>query len=168
MDAYETLVEALGLEETRNEAAGIHVAMHWDAATGCNLNAEQRTLLRIAFGCLLANSRDAMVGRHCRDLRIDAVERDGTLRVTLADTGHGIPLDAIRRVFDPFFTTKPGRTGLGLPMCRAALASLGGSVSIGSTSDSGTEMVIDLPVRQRRRHPQAAAAEARVPCHAIA
>jgi signal transduction histidine kinase len=46
---------------------------------------------------------------------------DGHVRISVADTGCGSPLD-LQRVFEPFYTTKPLGLGLGLAICRSIIA----------------------------------------------
>src|SRR5207247_182215 len=61
---------------------------------------------------LAVNARDAMGGSGT--LRI-AAERAGSLiRITVADTGCGIPAETLPYIFEPLFTTKHSGTGLGL------------------------------------------------------
>ena len=71
----------------------------------------------------------------------------GVVRLTIRDTGHGIPPDHLSRVFDPFFTTRPreGGTGLGLAICRRVVSSSGGRLAVQSTIGHGTLFTIDLP-----------------------
>jgi PAS domain S-box-containing protein len=71
-------------------------------------------------------------------------------RLTIADTGNGIPSESIARVFEPFFTTKPEKgTGLGLWVVRGILAKHGGQIKIRSSrqeSKSGTVISILWPM----------------------
>ena len=71
-------------------------------------------------------------------------------RLTIADTGSGIPKESIAKVFEPFFTTKPERgTGLGLWVVRGILAKHGGGIKIRSRrheSQSGTVVSIFWPM----------------------
>jgi two-component system, cell cycle sensor histidine kinase and response regulator CckA len=69
------------------------------------------------------------------------------VRITVADTGAGIPREAVDRIFDPFFTTKEkGKgTGLGLPTVLSIVRSHGGFVSLFSKVGKGTEFKIYLP-----------------------
>ena len=81
---------------------------------------------------------------------------NGAAVIEIADTGRGIPPDVLGRVFEPFFTTKPPGvgTGLGLPICRSIVSSLGGTIEIESTLGAGTTCRVALPAAS----PPAAAA----------
>ncbi|MNH35024.1 Sensor protein FixL [compost metagenome] len=63
---------------------------------------------------LLHNALDAMFDKHYKRLEI-RIEPAGTQwRLSVLDTGGGIPDADLSRIFDPFFTTKPVGKGLGL------------------------------------------------------
>ena len=110
---------------------------------------------------LAANARDAMPEGGTLSIRtglhvVTATETHthpgltaGTkVRLTVSDTGVGIP-EAIRnRIFEPFFTTKrPGKgTGLGLAMCYGTVKQASGYIGVESTEGKGTAFWIYLPV----------------------
>jgi two-component system, cell cycle sensor histidine kinase and response regulator CckA len=73
--------------------------------------------------------------------------RSRYVRITVADTGDGIPREFIDRIFDPFFTTKEiGKgTGLGLPTVLAIVRAHDGFVSLFSKVGKGTEFKVYLP-----------------------
>jgi two-component system, NtrC family, sensor histidine kinase PilS len=52
------------------------------------------------------------------------------VRVGVADSGPGIPADALDLVFDPFFTLRPGGTGLGLALVQRAVEAHGGVIFV--------------------------------------
>jgi signal transduction histidine kinase len=89
----------------------------------------------------------------------DAIEDDGTIRITterspmgvrleFADDGPGIPEEIRSRIFDPFFTTKPVGvgTGLGLSLSHGIVERHGGRIYVESEPGEGTSFVIELPL----------------------
>jgi len=110
--------------------------------------------LRQILSNLLANSLDACV--RGSTIRVEAspaldprdLSRRG-VRITIADTGFGIPAEHLESIFEPFFTTKKDTgTGLGLWVSRELVEKHGGTLRVRSrTSDplSGTVFSIFLP-----------------------
>lgn len=72
--------------------------------------------------------------------------RDG-VSVEVADTGDGIPADALTQVFEPFYTTKPtGQgTGLGLAISRDIIREHGGTIVAGGQAGQGATFTVWLP-----------------------
>ena len=67
------------------------------------------------------------------------------IAVTVRDRGTGIAPEDMAHIFDPFFTTRRAGTGLGLPIAKNIIDGLGGSLSVDSRPDAGTEIRIELP-----------------------
>jgi two-component system NtrC family sensor kinase len=105
--------------------------------------------LQQVFLNLFTNAIDAHDGKPYGTIRIATRvdDRNQKVRITVADTGSGIPSESLSRIFDPFFTTKPvGRgTGLGLSICYSTIQRLGGTISVTSQVGEGTEFILDLP-----------------------
>ena len=76
----------------------------------------------------------------------------GRIRLTVSDTGAGIPADVIGKVFDPFFTTKPvgEGTGLGLTISHRIVEEHGGTIDVASAPGAGTTFTIVLPSVESR------------------
>jgi len=104
------------------------------------------------------NARDAMEGQGTLTLRVvtveamprirgDAEARQPFVSISLADTGSGIPGDAVERIFEPFFTTKAvGKgTGLGLSQVFGFAKQSGGNVEVVSTPGQGSVFTLYLP-----------------------
>jgi PAS domain S-box-containing protein len=73
--------------------------------------------------------------------------------VEIADTGPGIPAEALPRLFDPFFTTKPvgEGTGLGLSISHGIVTGHGGRIEVESEPGQGSRFRVVLPVRPESR-----------------
>lgn len=73
------------------------------------------------------------------------------LKVTVSDTGTGIPQDVLDKVFEPFFTTKTeGQgTGLGLSTVYSIVKSHGGFVGVYSEPGEGTSFTVYLPASEK-------------------
>jgi signal transduction histidine kinase len=85
-------------------------------------------------------------------LRIALAPADEMVRLTVSDTGHGIPQEAIQRIFEPFFTTKEfGKgTGLGLTVVKDIIEEHQGSITVESDPGKGTRFTILLPIAGRQ------------------
>ncbi|HEX2544159.1 MAG TPA: PAS domain S-box protein, partial [Ramlibacter sp.] len=123
--------------------------------TRCDPNQLESAILNLAI-----NARDAMPQGGELVLRTENVKLPATrvgpndvlpagefVRLTVQDTGTGMPQDVIERAFDPFFTTKPiGQgTGLGLSMVYGFARQSGGFATIESRMGQGTGVAIVLP-----------------------
>lgn len=69
------------------------------------------------------------------------------VRITIADTGHGINPEILDRIFDPFFSTKEkeGGTGLGLASALSIMTNHGGSISANNCKAGGAQFTLLLP-----------------------
>lgn len=76
-------------------------------------------------------------------------EDDDFVKVTIQDTGHGIPSQILPRIFDPFFTTKKigEGSGTGLATSFLIIQNHGGNIKVESTENVGTKFSILLPIK---------------------
>ncbi len=100
--------------------------------------------LQIVFGNLIRNAREAMAKGG--QLSIGAVVVDGSLEVSIGDTGVGISPDDLLRVMEPLYSTKARGLGLGLALARAILEKNQGSLRVVSTLGQGTTFTVRLPM----------------------
>ncbi|MFK4998888.1 ATP-binding protein [Bacillus sp. N9] len=73
------------------------------------------------------------------------------MSISIADNGSGISAEQIEQVFYPLFTTKDEGTGIGLPVCKAIVETLGGSISLQNRLPQGTEVRMEIPLLKHRR-----------------
>jgi len=69
------------------------------------------------------------------------------VRLSVSDTGSGIPPAVLERMFDPFFTTKGvgDGTGLGLSLVHGIVADFGGAIEVATRAGMGTTFTVWLP-----------------------
>lgn len=72
------------------------------------------------------------------------------VRVSVSDTGGGIPQEQINRIFEPFYTTKKKGTGLGLMIVQRIVRAHGGRIELESHVGRGTTFRIWLPLQERK------------------
>jgi two-component system, NtrC family, sensor kinase len=104
---------------------------------------------------LIANAMDAMSGEGKIIVTTGEDEMPGRFRISVRDTGSGIPEGHRSRLFDPFFTTKPvGQgTGLGLAIAYGIVQDHEGSIEVESQEGVGSEFTVRIPMDlQSRRH----------------
>ena len=107
---------------------------------------------------LAINARDAMPngGNLVIETENVVIDKDAAreelppgryVRLSVSDTGSGMPPEVLARAFEPFFTTKePGKgTGLGLSSIYGFVKQSGGHITIDSEVDHGTTATIYLP-----------------------
>ena len=70
------------------------------------------------------------------------------IRITVKDSGSGIPKEDLPRIFDPYFTTKKpeARQGLGLPICESLLKHYKGGIAVESAWGKGAAFHLYRPV----------------------
>jgi signal transduction histidine kinase/CheY-like chemotaxis protein len=82
------------------------------------------------------------------EVRLSARVEGDTLRISVSDTGIGIPAGLHQQVFEEFYQVpgiRRGGTGLGLPYARRLARILGGDLELISKAGPGTTVVLDLP-----------------------
>ena len=138
-DLAETLRSILLFYESRFAGAGVTVRFECREASPLRCYEGE---IRQVFNTLVRNAVDAM--RHGGVLRLRV--RPGTdwrsgsaaVRVTVADTGHGMPEATRKRIYEPFFTTKEDvGAGLGLWVASGIVENHKGSLHVRSRMTSG-------------------------------
>jgi signal transduction histidine kinase len=105
--------------------------------------------LQQAFLGVLENAIEALPGGGTIHLTTElaAGVEPAAARVTVRDTGEGIPPERLPHVFEVLYTTKSRGTGLGLAITRKVAERHGGRVDIDSAPGEGTTVTIRLPLQ---------------------
>jgi PAS domain S-box-containing protein len=90
-------------------------------------------------------STDVTVADAHTTSRFSSVRPGPFVRVTVVDSGRGIPREIQNRVFEPFFTTKDHGTGLGLSVVYGVVQSHGGFIDLESDPGRGATFSVYLP-----------------------
>ncbi|MDF1757535.1 MAG: ATP-binding protein [Legionellaceae bacterium] len=124
-----------------------------------SINGDKVQILQV-FTNLLLNAKDAMpnegeINIESRNIEIEkssnneevSLKPGKYIKITINDTGTGIPQNAIKNIFDPFFSTKGvGKgTGLGLAMVHSTVSTHNGSIIVNSVEGEGTTFKLFFP-----------------------
>src|ERR1041385_6762587 len=109
---------------------------------------------RARLATALSNLIDNAIhyNKPCGQIRISVERQDGTLNLSVTDTGNGIPSEELHRIFERFYrvdksrTRESGGTGLGLAIVKHAIESQGGTIDVASKIGAGSTFTIHLPV----------------------
>jgi len=102
----------------------------------------QQVLLNLAMNAIEAMSG---VTDRPRELRIRSERDDGSVLISVHDTGRGLPPEQTDRIFGAFYTTKPTGLGMGLSISRTIVEAHGGKLWVATVSD-GAVFQFYLPV----------------------
>ena len=67
-------------------------------------------------------------------------------RLTVQDSGPGIPPEVLPRIFEPFFSTRHGGLGLGLNLCESLASGMGGTLEASNVAPHGAALRLSLPL----------------------
>lgn len=125
-----------------------HFKVERKLSAGSCLVYGDRNLLEQLVRNLEINSAHAMQPGGHLVVQTELLDGQKVCQITIADTGCGIPAEAMEKIFQPFYTTKTeGQgTGLGLPIVRDIVEKHFGTLRVESEVDAGTRIMITLPL----------------------
>ena len=135
------------VELVRDDLIASQVRVRLELADDLPSVRADRILIEQILLNLITNSRDAMADNAPDDrlITISTGHHERWVRVSVRDTGRGLPVDA-DRIFTPFFTTKTHHFGMGLAMCRSIATAHEGSLTAEPAPDRGAVLHLMLPV----------------------
>jgi len=99
---------------------------------------------------LVVNGLDAVADRPPgqRLVRVQTTFVNGSVELSVNDSGRGIMDGDLERVFEPFYTTKTEGLGMGLPICRSIVEAHSGQLSVESVPGKGATFRCVFPAGQ--------------------
>ncbi len=156
-DLEGVVAESVGLLRHAVEERGIELRV--DLASDLPPIRASRPEVRQALTHVIVNAIQAMPKGGVLGLSTElAGSRCDSVRLTIKDTGPGIPPSCLPHIFEPFYTTRPAGegSGLGLHIARSVIHRHGGDIRIETEQGAGTTVRISLPV-DRAAHSDSAA-----------
>lgn len=107
------------------------------------------------FMNLITNAVHAIKSKNPRDaegvLTIKTWQEDKNVKISIKDSGTGMPEEVRQKIFEPFFTTKDvgEGTGLGLSIVFRIIENHKGNIDVVSKINHGTEFIITLPINSK-------------------
>ena len=92
------------------------------------------------------------------EIKIIASQQNGSLQLTVSDTGIGIGKEDLNKIFEEFYqadlsTNKYRGTGLGLAIVKRFVSLLGGKINVASEEGNGANFTVTLPLDHEERPP---------------
>jgi signal transduction histidine kinase len=97
------------------------------------------------LGNLISNSVEAMPEGGTLAIRALENRQEGTVRLSVQDSGSGMTPEDLARLFQPLFTTKARGIGLGLVVAKNLIQANGGSIGVESVPGEGSRFFVTLP-----------------------
>ncbi|MBR9974953.1 MAG: PAS domain S-box protein [Bacteroidetes bacterium] len=150
VDIAEVVENQLAFFRPQAEAKGLSLRLAvWDDG-GNPVQRTDRHKLEGTLGNLINN---AIKFTDHGEIELFYVRHDGTMEFAVRDTGCGIPAERIDSIFERFvqvdmqLTRKHEGSGLGLPIVKAYIDALGGSINVSSTVGEGSTFTFTIPIQ---------------------
>ncbi|MGV8935982.1 MAG: PAS domain-containing sensor histidine kinase [Allorhizobium sp.] len=146
IDLAPLIEESLRLNAIPAQQKKIRISQRVSA--GLSLNADRRAMKQILLNILSNAVKFTNDGGH---ITLRARKLDGSVILTIADTGIGIPRSALDKIGQPFeqvqsqYAKSKGGSGLGLAISRSLIALHGGTMKIRSKEGHGTVVSVRIP-----------------------
>lgn len=132
--------EVLDLTAAWAAELGVEVSVEGEGSPRLDRSEFRRVLIN-----LISNALEAMPDGGRLEVKIEEV--GSRVRLSVRDTGGGVPPEARERLFEPYFTTRSSGTGLGLALCKRVVDDLGGTIELvpaPAEDGGGTLVVVEL------------------------
>ncbi len=147
--------QVVDLRKFELKVAGVELQLELDpslSGTAADPDQVQQVLVN-----LVSNALQALVERsRPGQLKISTEQRDDTIRLSVEDSGPGVPPALMKKIFEPFFTTKEVGigTGLGLSIAHSIMTEHNGKIVCQPSSLGGAKFVLEFPLVKLRETPE--------------
>ncbi|MFW7381950.1 MAG: sensor histidine kinase [Oligoflexus sp.] len=123
----ELFANTLSLCKERTKHNGVRLILENQISEDVEIECRESQIIQVLVN-LLNNAFDALADKDHRWVKIIAQDDQNQVRISVVDSGQGIPEDLRAKMFQPFYTTKPvgTGTGLGLALSKGIIESHGG------------------------------------------
>lgn len=129
-------------------SADERIEISWHKDEGNYMIEADRTQMNRLFTNLIKNAIEAHENVSGAKVIIEQTIRGDEVLVSVADNGHGIPLNMRPKIFTPNFTTKSSGTGLGLAICKGIVEKANGHIWFDTKENHGTTFYVSLPLAE--------------------
>ncbi|MEN8135985.1 MAG: cache domain-containing protein [Thermodesulfobacteriota bacterium] len=114
---------------------------------------------------IVLNASHSMPSGGCINISCENIDTSGKddlplprdskfVKITISDSGIGMPANVLDKIFDPYFTTKQEGSGLGLAVTHSIISKHEGHISAESVPGQGATFMIYLPATSRETNPE--------------
>ncbi len=128
-----------------------HISVTLDIPPGIPAVHADAQQMRMVIGKLINNAVDAMPGGGVLKIGSSQDAEQGTVTLSVADSGSGIAPEDMQRLFQPLFSTKARGIGLGLVVVKNLTEANGGKVEVQSEPGKGSTFSITLPSKAAKK-----------------
>lgn len=151
---YYSKVEIINIKEVLQEAIKLSILQTQKSDIKINtylkdayIKGDKNSLIQL-FINIIINSIEAIASTGKIVVKVTNDKKNKLVKISIKDTGPGIPQEILDKIFEPFFTTKEKGTGLGLSVSYKIVKDHDGKILVNSKEGEGAEFNIIFPMAE--------------------